>query len=394
MSKRTRAIVAGAGGRGRWAARSVLNNESYELVALLERDPDRLEHRKKELGLPDLPGYTAIEQCIEAETFDAALVAVGDSHHAEVTVPLLEAGKYVFVEKPLETTAEKCRAIVAADERAGGKTFVGFNLRFAPVYMKIRELIEAGALGRILTIQADEFYNGGRTYFRRWNRLREHSGGLWITKACHDFDILWWMAGKPPVAVSAVAGLDYYVPRDDAPLHCNECDRKDSCPDSHYVILAAKSKRQGKALPEQPPLTGQPLCLYNSDKDTFDHGIATVEFENGVFATYTCNVVTGFSDRRIRVSGTKATVDGSLHEQRLILHKRDPSATEEITLASGEGGHGGGDKTILESFHEFAQGRAEPKVRPAQAIVPVLMGLAATRASDEKRRVALAELGL
>lgn len=63
--------------------------------------------------------------------------------------------------------------------------------------------------------------------------------------------------------------------------------------------------------------TGQrpDLCLFNSDGDTFDHGIATVHYENAIYATYTCNVISGFTDRRIRVSGTRGTLDGALTDQ-------------------------------------------------------------------------------
>ena len=52
------------------------------------------------------------------------------------------------------------------------------------------------AVGRVLTVQADEFYDGGRGYFRRWNRLRSEGGGLWLTKASHDFDLLYWLSGR------------------------------------------------------------------------------------------------------------------------------------------------------------------------------------------------------
>ncbi|MBN1672125.1 MAG: Gfo/Idh/MocA family oxidoreductase [Kiritimatiellae bacterium] len=394
---KTRVVVVGIGGRGTWAAQSVARSEHFELVALCEKVPGKLERKKADMGLPDVPGYPSVEECLAKEDFQAVVVTAGDCDHAGIAVPALAAGKYVFLEKPLEVTAEKCRAIVEADRKAGGKTFVGFNLRFAPVYVRARELIEQGEIGRILTLQTDEFYNGGRTYFRRWNRLRRFGGGLWITKACHDFDILYWMAGCRPVSVYATAALSYYTPRADAPLHCSDCDKRDSCYDSHFVITANKAKRKARPasdLPEQPPLEGKPLCLYNSDKDTFDHGIATIEFENGILATYTCNVVAGFSDRRIRVSGTKGTIDGNLHDNSLVLNRRDPSAREEVPLVSDGSGHGGADRSILDAFYEFTQGRREPKVRPEQAMIPVLIGLAATRAGDEKRRVEMAEFGL
>lgn len=183
-------VVTGIGGRGSWAAKKLRAEPGFNLVALCEKNPGKLAFFQQQEGISDLPGFANFADCLTQIDFEAVVVTTPDGHHAEIVLPALAAGKYVFVEKPLEISVEKCRAIIDADAAAGGKTWVGFNLRFAPVYVKIKELIDRGVLGKILTIQADEFYDGGRTYFRRWNRLREVGGGLWITKACHDFDLL------------------------------------------------------------------------------------------------------------------------------------------------------------------------------------------------------------
>ncbi len=314
---------------------------------------------------------------------DAVMVFTSDAHHAECCVPALEAGKYVYTEKPLDTTLEKCRAVINADERAGGKTFVGFNLRYAPIYAAVKREIEKGSIGRVLTIQADEFYDGGRTYFRRWNRLRSEGGGLWITKASHDFDLIYWLAGRPQAReMYAVADRTYYVPKPDAGPQCRNCKIADTCPDrvkdTNWRVFKVREENGGEPWD---------LCLYTADSDTFDHGIATMLFEPDIMATYTCNVVAGFTDRRIRVSGTKGTLDGSLSGDRVTLRRRDPGETVEVNIEKATGGHGGADSNVLESFFAFARGEAEPKCRPREAAEAIRLGLAATRASDEHRVV-------
>ncbi len=389
-----RVAVVGIGGRGTWAARQLAQHPGYELVALCDLNLGKLDYFRRQAGLERVPAAGSIEACLRDFPLDAVVITTHDAAHAETALPALRAGKFVFLEKPLDTTAERCHAIVEADRAAGGKTFVGLNLRFAPLYSTAKRMIAEGAVGDVLTVQADEFYNGGRGYFRRWNRLRAFGGGLWITKACHDFDLLHWLAGRRPVSVYAVDALSYYRPRPDAPLHCAECGMKGTCPDSFYVI---KGSQKEKLLSEAAAEHGDPrpdLCLYNSDKETFDHGIATVEFEGGVFGTYTCNVVAGFSDRRLRVSGTKGTLDGALASPTVTLRRRDPSSTEEIPLATAEGGHGGGDALLFDEFLDFVAGRREPRVRPAEGMIPVLLGLAATRSADERRRVEMSEFGL
>jgi len=393
--EKVRAAVVGIGGRGSWAAKQLAQHASYELVALCDVNAGKLEFFKAKHGLEHVAGVTSIEQCLRDMHVDAVVVTTHDAAHADVVIPALKAGKFVFLEKPLDVTAERCRDIVEADRAAGGRTFVGHNLRFAPLYAAVKRMLDEGAVGRVLTIQADEFYDGGRGYFRRWNRLRQFGAGLWITKACHDFDLLHWLSGRQPLAVYAIDALSYYRARDDAPLYCADCDRKDTCPDGFYFIKERAGSRE-KLLSEVAAEHGAPrpdLCLYNSDKDTFDHGIATVELAGGVLATYTCNVVAGFSDRRLRVAGTAGTIDGALHSETILLRKRDPSATEEIPLAIAGGGHGGGDLRLFDEFCEFVRGRGEPGCRPAEAMVAVLMGLAATRSADEHRRVEMSEFG-
>ncbi len=391
-SSPTRIAVVGIGGRGSWLATQLAHDrEHYVLVALCERNLPKLAHFQEQNGLQSIPGYSSLERCLEHESLDAVAVTTPDGAHAQCVIPALEAGLYVFVEKPLEITEQACRQIVTADQEAGGKTFVGHNLRFAPVYTGIKDLIDQGAVGDVLTVQADEFYDGGRTYFRRWNRLRAVGGGLWITKACHDFDIMYWLVGQRPRSVHAFAERTYYVPREGAALYCADCQWVDSCPDSFDLIKKMRGVT-GRLLSEIAAEHGDPrpdLCLYNSDKDTFDHGIATVEFERGVLGTYTCNVVAGFTERRIRVAGTKGTIDGVLGGEQVTLRERDPSRTTEIPLPESRGGHGGADQRILEAFYAFTKREHARRIQPAEAMVSVLMGLAATRSGDSRQRVEL-----
>jgi predicted dehydrogenase len=337
-------------------------------------------------GLRNARVFADIETLLRAADCDAVMVTTTDAHHAEVVVPALKAGKFVFCEKPLETTAAKCRAIIAADRTAGGKTFVGFNLRYAPVYAKVKQLIDSGALGDLLTLQADEFYDGGRTYFRRWNRFRAEGGGLWITKASHDFDLLYWFAGARPLQVYATAQKTYYVPKAGAAMRCRDCAFEATCPDR-----APREAHPLVTIREEAGGEPHDLCLYNAPSDTFDHGIATVTFERDILATYTCNVVAGFTDRTIRVAGTKASIEGRLSGKTLTLCRRDPASQTEVPVDVDLAiSHGGADSDVQDSFFRFVRGECEPKCRPQDAVVPVCLGLAATLSGDTSRAVSMA----
>jgi len=393
MSERIRVAVVGIGNRGLWALKALRNSsERFEVTAMVDRIAARLVCARRTLELPaTIADFTDISDCLAAADrgevpVDAVVVTTPDGAHAEPVEAALAAGKWVFVEKPLEITAERLKRIVDADRAAGGKTFVGFNLRFAPVYRKIKQLIEAGEVGRILTLQADEFYGGsGRTYFRRWNRLRSVGGGLWITKCCHDFDLLYWLTGSPPTKIYAYCALGYYRPKPEASLYCRDCKLQSTCPDRHD--LHPLPARMMDKPTESATGHRADLCLYNSDKDTFDHGQVMVQFANGATATYTVNVVSGVSNRRLRVSGTKATVDGDPGAGTVVIHRRDPESVEHLTPGGGEG-HGGADKHLMQAFADFIGGKPSPLMaRPAEATVAVQMGLAATRSCDEGRPI-------
>ncbi len=388
--QQVKVAIVGIGGRGKWLVESVARREDAAVTALCDVIPQKAEYMAGAIDAPETPVFADISELLEKSECDVVMVTTADAHHAEVVVPAFQAGKVVFCEKPLETTRERCRAIIDADQEAGGKTFVGFNLRYAPVYSTCKRLIEEGAIGRVLTLQADEFYDGGRTYFRRWNRLRSEGGGLWITKASHDFDLLAWLAGVKPVQVYAVASRTYYQPRAEAAAQCRNCKLADSCPDRAPVeptdLLRIREENGGEPYD---------LCLYNTPSDTFDHGIATLRFADDVFATYTCNVVAGFSNRRIRVSGTTGTLTGDLHSNTIRLNRRDPSREEEIPVGGDLNNlHGGADGNVLDSFFAFAKGTGAPKCRPAEAYTAIAMGLGATMSADESRVVDLSEVGV
>ncbi len=400
-----RIIVVGCGGgRGAWFTRQLARHPAYQVVALVDRLPGAARLVAEGCGLGDAPIYMEAAQALAEVPCDAVLVATPDGEHTAPVLAALALGRYVYVEKPLAITWDDCQAIVRADDEAGQRTMVGFNLRFAPLYRRAHDLVADGAIGRVLTIQADEFYYGGRTYFRRWNRLRRYSGGLWITKASHDFDLLYWLAGAAPTRVSASARLTHYTPRPEAGQRCRECPIEPQCPDSYLRDPDVQSnfRRQLDALREAAGWPPADLCLYNSDKDTFDHGIAQVEFANDALATYTVNVVAPFTDRRIRVGGSEGMLEGSLSSNDLLLWRRraiagrhvlDPIAAPQripLTDAPGAaGGHGGGDDFILVDFAAFVRGQPSHAIGPAEASVAIALGLAATRASDSGQSVAV-----
>ncbi|MHB9108815.1 MAG: Gfo/Idh/MocA family protein [Armatimonadota bacterium] len=394
-----RIMIVGCGYRSTWFSRALNDHPAYDLVALVDVLPEVARVLANDIDRSDLPVYAEVEEALDAVDVDAVVVATSDSEHTGPVLAALARGKYVYVEKPLALTLDDCKAMIEADEAAGHRTMVGFNLRFAPLYRHMHRLINEGAVGKVLTIQADEFYYGGRTYFRRWNRLRSFGGGLWITKASHDFDQLYWLAGSLPTRVSACARLTHYVPKPEAGIRCSECAIEAKCPDSDLRMECAPLFREMQRVREAAGWPPADLCVFNAEKDTFDHGIAQVEFENDTLATYAVNVVSSFTDRRIRVAGEEGILEGRLSKENCFYWKRHEVDSfkeyEEIPLADPKtigDMHGGGDQRILASFADFVHGNAASAVAPAEAAVAIALGLAATHSSDTGAAIELANL--
>ncbi len=382
-------VAVGMGGRGSWGVRELSKHPDFELVAIVDIIPERMDILAAEYELGEIAKFTTLKECLKAAPSDAVAIFTPDGTHADLVEAALGAGRYVFVEKPLDISEDRLDRIIDADRKAGGKTFVGLNLRFTPVYTMVHELVAEGVAGKVLNIQADEFYSGGRTYFRRWNRLESIGGGLWITKACHDFDLLYWMSGAEPKTVYASGALDYYKPRADVAQTCRDCHLNDMCPD-RYEAWIGRGSLADRLNSATERATGQrrDLCLFNSDKDTLDHGIATVTFSNNVVASYALTVVTGMDNRLMRIGGTKGTIEADVGAAKITIRRRYPKGYEEIDLSAAiKGGHSGGDERIFRQFASFARGESSQVVRPAEAVMGVRIGIAARQSTKEKRIV-------
>lgn len=129
---------------------------------------------------------------------DAVVVATRDDTHASLTLEALQAGKHVYVEKPLAQNASDCNAVVRAQTEADKHVAVGFNRRFAPAYCKAKELLAAhGGPWNI-------YYRITDQYSLMWGK--DFPPGLRVFhEVCHVFDVLRWFVGSEPVSVYSVA---------------------------------------------------------------------------------------------------------------------------------------------------------------------------------------------
>ncbi len=357
----------------------------YDLI------PQRSQFIINEHNLAQAKVYDSLDGAVNDPGVGAVFVGTPDNAHVEPTLATLKAGRNVYCEKPLSSTLADCDTIISEAKRAKGVFYMGMNLRHAPFYEKMHGLVSSGRLGKVLTIEANEYYSGGRTFFRRWNRFRKISGGLWVTKACHDFDILNWFAGGNPRQVFAYSNLSLYKPIPNGGPYCRVCSIKDTCPD-YYDTNKPENPLDDKLRTLTENATGhyRDVCLYNSEKDTFDNGIAILDYENDIRATYTLNVVSARTTRQLRLLGTKGMAEGDMDEGRISFWDRFTRERTDFNLAGHvDSSHFGADDKVYANFFRCCRTGEHPTTNWCDGRLAVKIGLAVRESADTGKPVKL-----
>ncbi|MFB3892980.1 MAG: Gfo/Idh/MocA family oxidoreductase [Phycisphaerae bacterium] len=192
--------VLGLIGAGHLANAQHLPNLMYTPNAFLKTvcdvREDAVKAAQEKYRIPS--GTTDFRKVLADPEIQGVLVVTQAAQHAELTIAALEAGKHVYVEKPLAESVEQCQAIIAAERKSGKHVAVGFNRRFAPAYRKAKELLDANGGG------FNFFYRISDTYSYTWGKDLP-PGVRVFHETCHIFDILRWFTGSE---VSSVYCID------------------------------------------------------------------------------------------------------------------------------------------------------------------------------------------
>lgn len=383
--------VIGTGQRGFAFARFLVGEEpGARLVAVCDADRNRAGSVARMLGAEGLLLETDWRRVLDNEEVNAVVIATPDHVHEEVVIPAMEADKHIFLEKPMETTLDACGRI-ARRAKGYGKVFqLGYVLRYAPFYKKLHQLIHSGELGQVVSVEAKELvrYRHGASYARRWHRSSEKSGGLLLTKCCHDLDILNWVSGSRPARVVSFGGTNFFRPNPKLPQLCRDCEEECDFrfdPRDAFVLITPEEL-------EELDSRRMDLCVFNADKDIVDNQSAIIEYENGLRAIFS---VTLFSPRETRtcfVSGTKGEVAGDFGRGRLILTRPGSSKEKVISVESYGGGHAGADKNTWRDFIRHILDGTKPQAGAEEGFESALVALAADMSRHSGTAVELGKL--
>jgi myo-inositol 2-dehydrogenase/D-chiro-inositol 1-dehydrogenase len=193
-----RFALLGAGRIGKVHAKAVAGNRDARLVAVADAVVAAASDLAKNYGAE----VRTIEAIESAGDIDAVIICTPTDTHADLIERFARAGKAVFCEKPIHLDISRVRACLAVVEETGATLMVGFNRRFDPHFMAVREAIDAGRIGAVEMVQIVSRDPGAppAEYITR-------SGGIFRDMTIHDFDMARFLLGEEPASITAQASV-------------------------------------------------------------------------------------------------------------------------------------------------------------------------------------------
>lgn len=197
----SRILIAGLGSIGRRHLRNLACMGEHEIV-LYRTHPIPVDEG------PDLPIYTELSQALSTRP-DLVIVSTPTAHHLSVALPAARAGCHLFIEKPLSHSWDGVNELVKEIQGRGLFSLMGFDLRFDPGLCKVKELLEEGLIGRVISIQAQvgqylPDWHPWEDYRKGVSASPEMGGGV-ILDLIHELDYVTWLLG-PVSELACFAG--------------------------------------------------------------------------------------------------------------------------------------------------------------------------------------------
>lgn len=172
--------------------------ERCKIVALVDINREKAQRKAEEYAL-DVEIYEQPADALQQTPIDVASLCLPPFVHAPITIDCLRAGIHVLVEKPMAPSLQECDAMIAAAREHQKLLSVVAQNRFTTAMMKLKRVIDAGLIGRILHAQVDSLWWRGHNYYDLWWRgtWEKEGGGCTLNHAAHHIDLFQWMMGMP-----------------------------------------------------------------------------------------------------------------------------------------------------------------------------------------------------
>lgn len=297
-------------------APAVRDHPDAELVGVWDEVPERLA---KFCSAANLRPFSDIDELLDQ--VDAVVICSENTKHAALAEKAAAKGRSILCEKPLVTNAEDARTMLEIAKRV--KVMTAFPCRYSPAFLRLRERVAAGDIGRILAVCAT---NRGRCPFDWFVETELSGGGAMIDHTVHVSDLLRVLLGEDPTRVQAQTGSNMY------------------------------------------------------GKDWEDTAMLTLEYPSGVFATLDSSwsrpaSYKTWGDVTMNVVGEEGVIELNMFGQEI-----DRYSDEQVTHTLA--GYGSNvDKGLVDDFIRCCLSDAEPPISAEDGVAAARVALAAYRSA-------------
>lgn len=188
--------IIGYRGFGAFCTGAFHDSGAGRVVAYAGRDERAMTDTAREYGVART--YTDWRALVADPDVELVHIVTPPNLHAEMAVAALQAGKHVFVEKPLATTAEDAQAILSAAQSAGKVAGINYVMRYNPLYQIVLRIAREGYLGALTHAEFQNYASDEGLNDDHWFWDKAQSGGIFVEHGVHFFDIIGAIAGTRP----------------------------------------------------------------------------------------------------------------------------------------------------------------------------------------------------
>ncbi len=326
--------VIGVGSRGSKYLLELkfFHGKEIKPIAIVDIDAKKLSRYGKQYKIAQERCFKSTDEFFSKGVIaDGLIISTPDREHYAHAKQALETGyKLILLEKPVSHDIEETKEIARLAKEKGAKVVVCHVLRYSNYYLKIKEYIENGSLGKVISIEQREnvgYFHFAHSYVRGiWHKEATSSPSI-LAKCCHDLDLIYWFADSYPKTVDSTGNLYYFNPKN-APQGATEycmggCKCKNKCPYDAEAFYITDNIFKAKFIKYMPTTVFGELvrskkkkreilkngqygkCVFLNDNDVCDHQEVNIIFENGVLGRLTMTAFGENCERETRIVGTK-----------------------------------------------------------------------------------------
>lgn len=362
-------VAIGAGNRtGKYLHYILKNPDKARLVGVVELNDLRRENVARMAGLtPDQCFKTYEDFFANPLKADAVMICTPENVHFEPCMLALKHNYHILLEKPIAQTLEETCAIAEEAKRRGRIVAVCHVLRYHPYFMKMKELVSSGRLGKIVSINhraSVGIDRASHSYVRGiWSR-EETTNPMLLSKCCHDVDFLVWLTKGRYRKLSSFGSLKWFrsemAPKGSTP-RCVDCHVEATCPFS--AVNLYRNRREWVSnfdIPEGSTLDDvieeelhhgrYGRCVYHCDNNVVDHQVLAMEMDNDITVNLSVDCFTLHDNRETHICLTNGEIFGNERSIKVNHFRGGPREVYDFSHLDGAPFHAGADLAMVEDF--------------------------------------------